>query len=408
MTDMISVGTAVERILAQVTELERERVHIESAFGRVLAENVDSPLDLPPFDNSVMDGYAVRAHDTQNSPVTLRVVDDIPAGRASTRTIGPGETARIMTGAPIPAGADAVVPVELTSANWGGMPGIVGASSVTVNAPVQAGDSVRLRGENVRKSQRLLSKSAVLRPQDVGMLASIGMGSVAVIRRPKAAILTSGDELIPYNEPLPAGGIYNGNSPMLAALIAQYGGEAIILPPARDQLEAVRALFRAALEYKPDLIVSSAGVSVGAADYVKTVLEELGSVGFWKINVGPGRPLAYGTLEGGPFFGLPGNPVSAMVTCELAVKPAVLAMQGRTDMTLTIRAVAGEDIKSDGRRSYLRCSLTQTDGRWIAHLTRMQSSGALYSLVEADGLLIVPEDVKDVAAGTSVEVRLLR
>ena len=221
MTDMISVGTAVERILAQVTELERERVHIESAFGRVLAENVDSPLDLPPFDNSAMDGYAVRAHDTQNSPVTLRVVDDIPAGRASTRTIGPGETARIMTGAPIPAGADAVVPVELTSANWGGRPGTGGASSVSVNAPVQTGDSVRLRGENVRKSQRLLSKSAGLRPQDVGLLATMGMSSAAVIWRPKAAILTSGDELIPHNEPIPARGIYKENSSTRAALLAQ-------------------------------------------------------------------------------------------------------------------------------------------------------------------------------------------
>lgn len=408
MSGMISVGSAVERILSEVGRLEAERVHIEEAFGRVLAEDAISTIDLPPFDNSAMDGYAVRAQDTAHVPVTLHVVDDIPAGRASSRALDVGETARIMTGAPMPPMADAVVPVELTSANWGGMPGAVSASSVTVNETVRAGDSVRKRGENVRHGQRLLSGGSILRAQDVGILASVGMGSVVVVRRPKAAIITSGDELIPYDTPLPPGGIYNGNSPMLAALITQYGGEAIIIPPAADDLDAVRATFRAALEHKPDLIVSSAGVSVGAADYVKAVLEELGSVNFWKINVRPGRPLAYGKLEGVPFFGLPGNPVSAMVTCELAVKPAVFAMLGRKDDSMTVRAVTGEAIKSDGRRSYLRCKLAQEGGRWIATLTGTQSSGALYSLVEADGLLIVPEDTHDVAAGTEVDVRLLR
>jgi molybdopterin molybdotransferase len=408
MADLMPVSVAVERIVGTIRRLQSEPVAVSSALGRVLAADVVSPLDLPPFDNSAMDGYAVRSQDTASTPITLRVVDDIPAGRAPSRDIGPGEAARIMTGAPMPSGADAVVPVELTSANWGGMPGVVGTSSVTINTPVGAGDAVRLRGENVRGGQRLLPDGQSLRPQDLGILASVGLGSVEVVRRPRAAILTSGDELIAYGQPLPPGGIYDGNSPMLAALVIQYGGDAVILAPARDDLDSVRTTFRAALSLKPDLIVSSAGVSVGAADYVKAVLDELGTVDFWKINVRPGRPLAYGTLGGVPFFGLPGNPVSAMVTCELAVKPAVYAMLGRADDSTTVSAIAGEDIDSDGRRSYLRCTLEVVDGRYVARLTRTQSSGALYSLVEADGLLIVPEGVRSMARGSDVEVRLLR
>lgn len=408
MSDLMPVSTALEHILRDLERLPAESVPVTAAYGRVLSDDVHSPLDLPPFDNSAMDGYAVRAQDTASAPVTLRVVDDIPAGRASTREIQIGEAARIMTGAPMPSGADAVVPVELTGADWGGMPGVVSASAVRINAPVQTGDSVRERGENVQTGQLLLHRGSVLRAQDLGMLASVGMGDVPVIRRPRAVVITSGDELIPYGQPLPPGGIYDGNSPMLAALITQYGGEPVILPPARDDLEAVRTTFRAALSLKPDLIVSSAGVSVGAADYVKVVLDELGKVDLWKINIRPGRPLAYGKLSGVPFFGLPGNPVSAMVTCELAVKPALYAMLGRADDSMTVKAITGEDIRSDGRRSYLRCKLEMIDGRYVATLTRTQSSGALYSLVEADGLLIVPEDVRNVPQGTEVEVRLLR
>jgi molybdopterin molybdotransferase len=408
MSDLMPVSTALEHILRDLERLPAESVPVTAAYGRVLADDVHSPLDLPPFDNSAMDGYAVRAQDTASAPVTLRVVDDIPAGRASTREIQIGEAARIMTGAPMPSGADAVVPVELTGADWGGMPGVVSTSAVRINTPVQTGDSVRERGENVQTGQLLLHRGSVLRAQDLGMLASVGMGEVPVVRRPRAVVITSGDELIPYGQPLPPGGIYDGNSPMLAALITQYGGEPVILPPARDDLEAVRTTFRAALSLKPDLIVSSAGVSVGAADYVKVVLDELGKVDLWKINIRPGRPLAYGTLSGVPFFGLPGNPVSAMVTCELAVKPALYAMLGRADDSMTVKAITGEDIRSDGRRSYLRCKLEMIDGRYVATLTRTQSSGALYSLVEADGLLIVPEDVRNVPQGTEVEVRLLR
>lgn len=408
MSDLLPVAVALERILSGITRLPHEALPVTEAYGRVLSADIHSPLDLPPFDNSAMDGYAVRAHDTASAPVTLRVVDDIPAGRASSREIQIGEAARIMTGAPMPAGADAVVPVELTGADWGGMPGAVSASAVRINTPVNHGDSVRERGENVRAGQLILQRNALLRAQDLGILASVGLREVEVIRKPRAVILTSGDELIPYGEPLSPGGIYDGNSPMLAALITQYGGEAVILPPARDNLDSVRTTFLAALSLKPDLIVSSAGVSVGAADFVKTVLDTMGKVDLWKINIRPGRPLAYGTLSGVPFFGLPGNPVSAMVTCELAVKPAVYAMLGRTDDSTTVKAVTGEAIHSDGRRSYLRCKLQHLDGRYIATLTRTQSSGALFSMVEADGLLIVPEDVRALPQGTEVEVRLLR
>lgn len=408
MASLMPISTALERILSDVHRLEAETVPLMDALEAVLAQELTSPLNLPPFDNSAMDGYAVRAEDTTFAPVTLRVVDDIPAGRMSDRTLSTGQVARIMTGAPIPLGADAIVPVELTLTNWGGMPGAGTSGTVTINEAVRTGDSVRFAGENVREGQALLPAGHVIRPQDIGIMASVGLSHVEVIRQPLVAILTSGDELASYDTPLEPGQIYDGNSPMLAALMLQYGAKPVIIPAARDSLASVRASFQAALDLRPDLIVSSAGVSVGAADFVRPVLAELGQVDFWRINLRPGRPLAYGKLGDIPFFGLPGNPVSAMVTAELVVKPTIYAMLGRRDDSLTISAVTGEAFKSDGRRSYLRCKVNYEGGRAVATLTGTQSSGALYSLVEADGLMIIPEDVIDVAEGTPVEVRLLK
>jgi molybdopterin molybdotransferase len=214
--------------------------------------------------------------------------------------------------------------------------------------------------------------------------------------------------LAPYGRPLQNGQIYDGNTPMLAAMMRHFGATPHVLPPARDTLESVQATFEAALALEPDVIVSSAGVSVGAADFVKDVLGALGEVGFWRINLRPGKPLAFGRLGTIPFFGLPGNPVSAFVTCELIVKRAVYAMLGRAVDTERVTARAEHDIESDGRRSYLRCALTATADGWTARLTGTQSSGALYSLVIADGLLIVDEGIRLVEAGQSVQVQLLR
>jgi molybdopterin molybdotransferase len=240
------------------------------------------------------------------------------------------------------------------------------------------------------------------------MLASIGLAQVPVIRNPRVVILSTGDELIAIDQPLPAGKIYESNSYMLEAMVNFYGGTAIRLPTAPDTLQDVRALFSQALAHQPDLIISSAGVSVGEADYVRTVLEELGQIDFWRINLRPGKPLAYGNVQGIPFFGLPGNPVSAMVTFEVITRPALLKLQGRHDEPAETIAILAEDTASDGRRSYHRVRLYRENGQLFATSTGTQSSGALISVIVADGLMIIPEDVKFVTAGTPMTVRLLR
>lgn len=403
MTDLLSLSEAIARIEAEMPRLPAEHIDLFAAAGRVLAEDVVSGIDLPPFDTSAMDGYAVRARDAHVG-ARLRVVQDIHAGGWPESPVSAGEAARIMTGAPMPVGADSVVPVENTDADWSAGQSPV---DVTVRIAATAGGSVRKRGENVARSQTVLRAGHMLRAVDVGMLGSLGLSRVTVVRRPRVVILTSGDELAPYGQPLRDGEIYDGNTPMLAAALARFGATPHVLPPARDTFESVRGTFEAALALTPDLIVSSAGVSVGAADFVKGVLDQLGEVGFWRINLRPGKPLAYGRLGMAPFFGLPGNPVSAFVTCELIVKPAVYAMLGRADDTERVIATAEHDIDSDGRRSYLRCALTATPDGWTARLTGTQSSGALYSLVVANGLLIVEEGVRHVPAGTAVQVQLL-
>lgn len=404
MSDLLSLFEAVARVESAMSRLPDETVDLLSAAGRVLAQDIVSPLDLPPFNTSAMDGYAVRAEDAGEG-ASVRVVQDIRAGGWPVGPLRAGEAARIMTGAPMPEGADSIVPVENTDADWrdGHSP-----LSVTVRKAATVGANVRLRGENVARGQTVLRAGTVLRAVDVGMLGSLGLATVNVVRRPRVAILTSGDELAPYGQPLRQGEIYDGNTPMLAAMLTRFGAVPRVLPPARDTFESVRSMFEAAIEFAPDLIVSSAGVSVGAADYVKDVLDQLGEVGFWRINLRPGKPLAFGRLGTIPFFGLPGNPVSAFVTCELIVKPAVYAMLGRVVDTEIVIAKAEHDIESDGRRSYLRCALTSTPDGWTARLTGTQSSGALYSLVIADGLLIVEEGVRRVEAGQQVQVQLLR
>jgi len=231
---------------------------------------------------------------------------------------------------------------------------------------------------------------------------------VPVIRQPRVAIISTGDELVDIHEPLSPGKIRDSNSYMLAALVTTYGGTALRLPVARDTLDDVRRRFRDALDQRPDVILSSAGVSVGAFDVVRTILEELGQINFWRINLRPGKPLAFGHVQGVPFFGLPGNPVSAIVTFDVFVRPVLLRLGNRMDEGSTITVTTGQDIESDGRRSYLRVKLVSDNGQLIARLTGTQISSALISMVLADGLLIVPEGVTHVPAGTPMPVRLLR
>jgi molybdopterin molybdotransferase len=413
VTDLLNVDRAIAQILNQIGRLDAEEAALTDALGRVLADDVVAAINLPPFPNSSMDGYAVRAADTaaasQDGPARLRLVEDIPAGAAPTRTISQGQAARIMTGAPMPAGADAVVPVEQTDGSWErddsarSLPEQVG-----IFRAVEAGANVRLVGEDIQAGEQVLAAGTPLRPQEIGVLAALGHARVRVVRRPRVAILSNGNELVGAEDELAPGKIRDVNSYTLAGLVLEHGGIPLQLPVARDTPDEIRRLFRSALAQQPDMMISSAGVSVGAADYIHDILRELGQVDFWRINLRPGKPLAFGQIEGVPFFGLPGNPVSAMVTFDVLVRPALFKLGGREDDWPLAQAVVAEDMRSDGRRSFIRVRLEYREDRLWASSTGTQSSGALMSMVLADGLLVIPEDVTEVKAGTMLPVRVFR
>lgn len=413
MSTLLSVDDALQRILGQITVLPPESVPTPDVLGRVLAEDVVSPYDIPSFRNSSMDGYAVRAADVADAardhPVRLPVVMDIPAGAYPSRPLGEREAARIMTGAPLPDGADAVVPVEDTDDRWTSGGAAPLPETITVYRRVEPDDFTRAVGEDIRAGQTVLRAGVALRPQDIGVLVSLGRATVPVIRRPRVVILSTGDELVDIGEDLGPGQIRNSNSYVLAGLVATCDATAIRLRVARDTLDDVRQRFREALEHQPDMIVSSAGVSVGTHDVVRAVIDELGRVDLWRVNLRPGKPLAFGQVGGVPFFGLPGNPVSVMVTFDIFVRPALLRMAGKNpDAVAMTTALTGEAMRSDGRRSYLRVRLVREGDDWVAYSTGTQSSGALMSMVLADGLLIVPEGMVDIPPGTPLRVRLLR
>ena len=413
MSGLLSVEQVLAHILARVSVLPAERVHVAHALDRILAEDISAPFPVPSFANSAMDGYAVRAGDvagaTPETPVFLTPLEDIPAGRMASHTVGMGEAARIMTGAPLPPGADAVVPVEYTDDRWRAEGVTPLPARVAIYRSVVPGENVRPAGEDIQAGQTVLRAGVRLRPQDIGVLVSLGVAQVAVHRQPKVAILATGDELVDVDLPLAPGQIHNSNSYMLAGLVQQCGGVPFRLPVARDTLEDVRTRFEEALALEPDFILSSAGVSVGTHDVVRTVVEQLGQVDIWRVNVKPGKPLAFGQVEQVPFFGLPGNPVSAMVTFDLFVRPALLKASGADPLDVPlVQAVLEEDLTLDGRRTYLRVVLRERDGVLVARTTGTQSSGALMSMVLADGLLIIPEGHAHVTAGSRFTVRLLR
>ncbi|MGB7338563.1 MAG: gephyrin-like molybdotransferase Glp [Phototrophicaceae bacterium] len=406
MSDLMNVDVAIARILAQMTQLGKETIHITDSLGRVLAEDIVSSIDLPPFDNSAMDGFAIKAADSGHNK-TLQVVMDIPAGTSSTQILQDGEAARIMTGAPIPTGADAVIPVEDTDADFSALDNAL-ETSITLAKSVEFGAAIRRVGENIHQGQVVLTSGTVIDAAAIGMLASLGHSELSVIRRPRVAIVGSGDELVDIDAPLGAGQIRDSNSYALSALITGDGGIALRQAIAKDTPEAIRQLFKDTLAQSPDLIVSSAGVSVGAADYIKMILDELGEVGFWRINLRPGKPLAFGMIDGVPFFGLPGNPVSAMVTYLVLVRPALMLLSGKDYHPRTIKAQLEEAVSSDGRRTFARVQLKRDGDGWIASTTGTQSSGAHMSMVLADGLLIIPEGLGQAAAGTVFDVMLLK
>lgn len=405
---LLSVDEALSQILAHFSQLSPEWVALDEAFDRVLAQDAVTDISLPPFANSSMDGFAIIADDIQAPPVTLQLVMDIPAGTAPERAIKPGEAARIMTGAPLPEGADAVVPVEQTDQVWNAGDDSALPPTVTIRAAVRAGDYIRPAGEDIQAGQSVLKAGTLIGGAELGVLAGIGWAQVPVIRQPRVAVISTGDELLSPHEPLTPGKIRDTNSYALSGLVRTYGGIPVRLPPAGDTLAAVRSCFQDAVAAQPDLILSSAGVSVGAFDVVRTIIEELGALNLWRVNIRPGKPLAFGHVKNIPYFGLPGNPVSSLVTFDVFVRPTLLKLGGRQDPLPTIQATTGEPMQSDGRRTYLRVTLTRQGEQWIAMLTGTQSSGALTSMTRADGLLIVPEGVTEILQNERFPVRLLR
>ncbi|MFQ6058503.1 MAG: gephyrin-like molybdotransferase Glp [Anaerolineae bacterium] len=413
MPVMISVEEALAYILQHFQPLEPERVEILEALDRVLAEDIRSDVDIPPFNNSAMDGYALRAADTAGAhrehPVSLRVVADLAAGRTSDVAVEPGTAIRIMTGAPVPRGADAVVRFEETSEGVSGLgKRINGLAEVEVYKEVSVGENIRLAGEDIREGELVLAKGTVIRPQEIGVLASLGRREVWVIRRPRVAILATGDELVDIDEPITPGKIRNSNEYSTAAQVQRYGGIPIRLGIARDTSQDLTAKIRQGLAQKVDLFLTSAGVSVGDYDVVKDVLAMEGEMHFWQVRMKPGKPLAFGQIQGVPLIGLPGNPVSAMVSFEQFARPAILKMLGRANLVKpTVRAILEEDVTSSGRRHFVRAWVTKRDGQYYASTTGAQGSGVLTSMVRANALLIVPEGEIHVQAGQILEAQML-
>jgi molybdopterin molybdotransferase len=409
--EYLTVAEALSTILNAVSVLPAEDTPLEASLGRVLAEPVRARDSLPPFANASMDGYAVRARDVANSgpenPVSLPVVADIAAGTTADQSIPPGTVARIMTGAPLPRGADAVVPVEDTSEPWRD-PRRPLPASVAVKRAVSTGAYVRYPGEDVKQGAVVLPAGRLVRPQEIGLMAALGVASLSVIRRPRVGVLATGDELIPVDQPLTSGKIRNSNGYTQTAQVTSLGAVPVSLGVAGDSEAAVRERLDAGLKAGVDLFVSSAGVSVGAYDVVKAVLDEDGSVAFWRVRMRPGKPLAFGTYGSVPYLGLPGNPVSAMVSFERFARPAILKMGGRTELDRPkIWVTVQEAIQSDGRESYIRAVVERSGDEYVAQTTGQQGSHMMTSLTSANALVIVPEGVLNVQRGEQLQALMI-
>jgi molybdopterin molybdotransferase len=390
---MIPVEKALAAILDHVQRMGTEKMDLLHSLGRVLAEPVVSVRDHPPWNSSAMDGYAIRHGEinqaSEQHPVTLEVIEEIAAGAIPQKTIQPGQSSRIMTGAPVPEGADAVIRVEDTRAE---------GNRVRVVQPVEAGENIRLRGEDIRAGNIVLAQNNVIGPAEVGLLASVGRSHVLVHQQPRVAILATGNELADLGEALSPNKIMNSNGYAVAAQVIEAGGVPVLLGVAKDTREELSDRLTQGLS--ADLILISGGVSVGEYDFVKDVLDELGvTMVFWKVAMKPGEPLAFGMLQNKPVFGLPGNPVSTMVTFEQFVRPALRKMQGHTRLFRpVIEAVLMERItKKPGK----------TADRYEVWMTGSQSSGVLTSMVKANGLLIFPSESGEIKEGQTVQVQLL-
>jgi molybdopterin molybdotransferase len=396
---VLTVEEALGQILSRATVLESESVDVGAALGRVLAEPVVSRREIPPWPNSSMDGYAIRAGDTLAGPVRVRIAGRIAAGTLPSRPLEAGETFRIFTGAPLPDGADAVVPQEDVE---------VDGDHVRVPGSVLRGAFVRPRGEDVRRGDHVLSPGQPLGPAEIGLLATLGHSPVRIHRRPRVAILSTGNELADLGTEPGPGQIPNTNTYSLMAQAKEAGAVPSNLGIAPDRLEAIEERLRWGRE--ADVLISSAGVSVGELDLVREALTRSGvELHLWRVSMRPGKPLTFGSLGRRLVFGLPGNPVSAMVTFELFVRPALLRMGGRTVVERPrLRACARSPIANPGpRRGYLRVRLRRNGDGFEAELTGDQGSAILRSMTLADGLAVVPGDTT-IAAGGMVDVILLR
>ncbi len=408
---MLSVEEAIQKILDEVSVLETESTPILDTLGQVLAENIVSAINVPPLDNSGMDGYAVRAEDTKGagaaSPKKLSVIDTVIAGTISHSVVKQGTAIRIMTGAPIPKGADAVVQFENTDEEKRRSP----VREIGILAEAKPGLNIRKAGEDVSRGSVALKAGRVIRAAEIGLLASLGYTQVKVIRRPVAAIFSTGNELVELGQPLGEGKIYDSNLYSIASLVKRYGCVPRILGIARDDEKSLVSKLEMARD--ADILLTTGGVSMGDYDMVRDILAKEGKMVFWQVKVKPGKPLAFGKIRGAakdiPHMGLPGNAVSCMVSFELFVRPALLKMMGKKNINKpTVEVVVEDSVKNDsGRRLYNRAIVARRNGHYQASLTGPQGSGILKSMALANALVLIPEEKKMVQKGETVQALML-
>ncbi|NOY13897.1 MAG: molybdopterin molybdotransferase MoeA [Deltaproteobacteria bacterium] len=386
-------------ILEKVFPLSVEAVGLLAAAGRVLAEAIESPCEMPHWDNSAMDGFAVREEDCRPG-ARLTVSGYIPAGgTADGIRVTPGEAVKIMTGAPVPAGGHAVIPIEDTEAD---------GETVVIKGSPRVGDHIRFRGEDIQQGELVMTAGSVLRPAGISLLASFGFTTVNVYRRPKVAILSTGDELVEPGEVVGPGQIVNSNAYSLAAAVKEAGGVPVLLGIARDTRESLKE--KLAVGLQADVLITSAGVSMGDRDLVCEMLQDAGVERlFWKVDIKPGRPTAFGLKESTPVFSLPGNPVSAIVTFEEFVRPALLKMQGYHNVIKPfVKARLLEAVKKrPGRVQFLRVSVTENGDRLEATSSGDQNTGILLTMLRANGIAVLPAEREKIEAGEEVDVHLL-
>ncbi len=397
--NLLSIEEAKQIILSDINICLTEDVSLEKSYSRVLAEDIKAPFSIPPHNNSAMDGYAFVYNDIKDKrfPIKIPICGEIPAGNIYDKKVNSGETVRIMTGSVIPEGADTVIPFELTNEN---------GNILSINENVDLGMNIRLKGEDVEKGDLVLKKGKVLRPQDTGMASSFGYDRLKVFKKPKVGIISTGNEIVNAGDKREEGQIYNINAYSLAGQIIEMGGEPVILGIASDSKENLINLIENGIDQNVDILISSGGISAGNFDFVREVLDEHGSVYFHQVMMRPGKPFSYGKIGKTLFFGLPGNPVASMISTEILVKPLIKKLGGASVwQPFYISAIIDQNIKKNKGLTYIyRVVLNKRGSSYYAKLTGAQGSGILRSMVEADGLAVISEDIGNIKQGDKIEV----